>query len=108
MGCNHGGTVVLSRVADELVVTHLVAVAALYVLVKVGLSGTGRGLVGGPVGGGPVAGGLTIAAELVELCFDCSNMAIVFGFSIFKSGKEVGFGFVSGRQGVCLVDGHNG
>ncbi len=88
---------------------HLVAVAAFDVFVGVGLPGVGRGFVGGLVGGGSVAGagGLTVAAELVELCFDGGNTAFVVGFGIFKSGKEVSFGFVSGLRRIRLIDGHN-
>jgi hypothetical protein len=51
---------------------------------------------------------LTVAAELVELCFDGGNTAFVFGFDIFKGGEEIGFVFFSGRRRVVLVDWHDG
>ncbi len=105
---DHGGAIAFPGMANELVVTHLVAVAALDVFVGVGLSGAGRRLVGVLVGGGPVAGGLTVAAELIELCFDGGNTAFVFGFDIFKGGKEIGFVVFSGQQRVVPVNWHDG
>jgi hypothetical protein len=104
---NHGSPVAFPGVADELVVTHLVAVAALDVLVGVGLFGAGRGLAGVLVGGGPVAVGLTVAAELIELSFDGCNTAFVFGFDTFQSGEEAGFVVFGGRRHVLLVNWHD-
>jgi hypothetical protein len=59
-------------VADELVVTHLVAVATFDIFVGIGLLGAGRGLVGVLAGGGAVAGGLTVSlAKIFDLIGHC-------------------------------------
>jgi hypothetical protein len=63
---DHGSPVAFPGFADELVVTHFVAVATLDVLVGVGFPGAGRGVAGVLVGGGPVVGGLAVAAELIK------------------------------------------
>ena len=105
---DHGGPVAFPGVADELVVAHLVAVAALDVLVGVRLPGAGRGLAGTFVGGGPVAGGLAVAAEFIKFGFDGGNPAFVFGFDIFEGGEEISFSvFVWRRRRVVLVNWHD-
>jgi hypothetical protein len=101
---NNGGAIAFPGVADELVVAHLVAVAALDLLVRVGFPGARQGLVGGSIGGGPVAIGLARASKFIQLGFDGGNTAFVVGFDIFKSGEEVGFRFFVGRRDVVLVD----
>ncbi len=105
---DHGSPVAFSGVADELVVTNLVAVVTFVVFVGVGLFGAGRGLAGVLVGRRSVAGRLTVAAELIELKFDGGNPAFVFGFHIFESGEKVGFVVFGRLRRVVLVNWHDG